>query len=328
MAKLIEIMESRKVYWLVEQPEGSRFFKFPDVKAVLERTPHYVIKTWMGHFGGQMPKPTMLVGNVPTDMAHALAKEKPPNLKMGWGAEKKGRWVSGTKNLGDSAMYPENFVNAYADAFQNATSLPTSLCPESVWEPLTGCPLAPVARCGGVADFMERKAASKGCQKITEFFVKAKPVKASWKDNCIKVFLPGPLTDKPAEPLTDNPTEPVETMVDEAVKVILAGPLTDKPAEPLTENLTDTEPLEGICEGQPNTCLNKAFLDGLPKTRLNKDNPGTNDEASDMHVETGSLFCCDSSDEDDDILASHFQHAMADPLPLSRSPVVWQNGGA
>ena len=296
MAKLIEIMESRKVYWLVEQPEGSRFFKFPDVKAVLERTPHYVIKTWMGHFGGQMPKPTMLVGNVPTDMAHALAKEKPPNLKMGWGAEKKGRWVSGTKNLGDSAMYPENFVNAYADAFQNATSLPTSLCPESVWEPLTGCPLAPVARCGGVADFMERKAASKGCQKITEFFVKAKPVKASWKDNCIKVFLP--------------------------------GPLTDKPAEPLTENLTDTEPLEGICEGQPNTRLNKAFLDGLPKTRLNKDNPGTNDEASDMHVETGSLFCCDSSDEDDDILASHFQHAMADPLPLSRSPVVWQNGSA
>ena len=173
MAQLIRIMTSRQLFWLIEQPEGSRYFKLPPMETVLTEVNHTVIKTWLGHWGNHMPKPTMLVGNIPKSFHH-LHKPKPANLKMGYGAEKKGRWVSGTKNLAGSAMYPERFVEEYASLFSKASPLTKDECAdESVWEPLSATtPLAKISRAGGVKDFVDRQAAASGSMKLTDFFKK------------------------------------------------------------------------------------------------------------------------------------------------------------
>lgn len=177
MAVLIKILEARQVFWLIEQPKGSKFFSHPDMHHVLSLVHHVSIRTYMGHWGHPMAKATLLVGRVPKEM-EGLAKPKPEGIERGWGSakQKNGKWVSATKNLGRSAAYPQGFCEEYAARFAVSTSLPTTPLPAdySIWE-TTGAAqvLAPKAQPGGVKDFLAKKEKARGNALITSYFKKA-----------------------------------------------------------------------------------------------------------------------------------------------------------
>ena len=175
MAQLIRILTSRRVHWLIEQPASSLFFKYPSMAEVLSDISHTIIKTWMGAFGHEMPKPTMLVGNV-SRFFESLHQPKPIGTCSAHGAERKGKWISGTSKLALSAEYTDTFANDCADVFALGTELRQDnrdLC-ASVWEPFCN-QKAPVSRAGGVKDFLDRSARAKKCKKITEFWQATSP---------------------------------------------------------------------------------------------------------------------------------------------------------
>jgi hypothetical protein len=178
LAVLIKICVSRGVFWLVEQPSTSKFFEFNDMAEVLQNTPYRRIGTWMGHWGSEMPKCSILVGDVPANF-EALAKPKPQNLKGGWGTEKTGKWVSGNANLPKSAAYPQAFVDELGELFASSTSIQPETLEDKdsdyVWEyghfgVATGgsVSLNPISKPGGVKG--SGTLCGEGSIKITEFF--------------------------------------------------------------------------------------------------------------------------------------------------------------
>ena len=95
----------------------------------------------MGHWGLKMKKPTILMMNMPEVFEHGLKKDMPngQNIVKDWGAKKSGRWVAGTKNLADSAAYPERYCEEIAELFELSTTFKKEdLQNDSIWESTCG----------------------------------------------------------------------------------------------------------------------------------------------------------------------------------------------
>ena len=63
MALLWEVIKVRKGIMWLEQPGSSRMHLHPRLHQFLQRYPTYECRTWMGCFGGETPKPTVLRSN-------------------------------------------------------------------------------------------------------------------------------------------------------------------------------------------------------------------------------------------------------------------------
>jgi len=178
LSALIKICASRKIWWLIEQPSTSKFFEYPDMEEALRQVPWMRLRTWMGAFGGPMPKPTILVGSVPKEFL-VLAKAKPKGLQGGHGSKKVGKWVTGTKDLAGSAAYPWDFCTEVATCFGSTSMHPKLALEEQVedhpWEfgyynMLGGLRTRKVETSpGGVVEYKKHKA-PKGNSFITDFF--------------------------------------------------------------------------------------------------------------------------------------------------------------
>ena len=63
MALLWELIKVRKGIMWLEQPGSSRMHLHPRLHQFMQRNPTYECHTWMGCFGGETPKPTVLRSN-------------------------------------------------------------------------------------------------------------------------------------------------------------------------------------------------------------------------------------------------------------------------
>ena len=63
MALLWELIKVRKGIMWLEQPGSSRMHLHPRLHQFMQRNPTYECRTWMGCFGGETPKPTVLRSN-------------------------------------------------------------------------------------------------------------------------------------------------------------------------------------------------------------------------------------------------------------------------
>lgn len=176
IAKLIEVAASRGIYWLIEQPSSSAFWEHPSMKHVLELFEHARVWTYIGHWGLKMKKPTILMMNMPEVFEHGLKKDMPngQNIVKDWGAKKSGRWVAGTKNLADSAAYPERYCEEIAELFELSTTFKKEdLQNDSIWE--STCGLKDASNRNLMPGGVKEHAKASGTRKLTDFFKVKQP---------------------------------------------------------------------------------------------------------------------------------------------------------
>ena len=78
---LIVLMWTRNVYYILEQPENSRFLKTPNMQHAVEITGGYLSPlTYQRAFGHDMPKPTRFTTNWPRAVLNTLIRKQPLEL--------------------------------------------------------------------------------------------------------------------------------------------------------------------------------------------------------------------------------------------------------
>ena len=78
---LIVLMWTRNVYYILEQPENSRFLKTPNMQHAVEITGGYLSPlTYQKAFGHDMPKPTRFTTNWPPAVLDTLIRNQPLEL--------------------------------------------------------------------------------------------------------------------------------------------------------------------------------------------------------------------------------------------------------
>ena len=78
---LIVLMWTRNVYYILEQPENSRFLKTPNMQHAVEITGGYLSpQTYLKAFGHDMPKATRFTTNWPPAVLETLIRKKPLEL--------------------------------------------------------------------------------------------------------------------------------------------------------------------------------------------------------------------------------------------------------
>ena len=78
---LIVLMWTRNVYYILEQPENSRFLKTPNMQHAVEITGGYLSPlTYQKAFGHDMPKPTRFTTNWPHAVLNTLIRKQPLEL--------------------------------------------------------------------------------------------------------------------------------------------------------------------------------------------------------------------------------------------------------
>ena len=116
MALLWELMKVRNgIFWL-EQPGSSKMHLHPRMHQWMQQNPTYECRTWMGCFGGETPKPTILRSNrwYVTKMKRRMTEELRKSLSTTCTRTVHpitGRLeCSGGKRLKESQVYPKQYA--------------------------------------------------------------------------------------------------------------------------------------------------------------------------------------------------------------------------
>ena len=118
LAVLLTAANARNVYWVIEQPISSKLWIFPPIAQCLSSTLRAT--TYMGSFGHDMVKPTILAGTLST--LAKLKRRKPQWFApLQWGDReyyiRNANGVRGGRHLHCSAEYPEAFCSALLQAW-------------------------------------------------------------------------------------------------------------------------------------------------------------------------------------------------------------------
>ena len=114
LAILVLLLTKRGCHWVIEQPGSSFLFLHPDMESALNCVTVFRWFLWLGNYGHTMPKPTILINNLPMAQTDIFDVRGKPRLAKHGATEKKGKWVCGTKKLGESASYPVGFCEKFA----------------------------------------------------------------------------------------------------------------------------------------------------------------------------------------------------------------------
>lgn len=117
----IRLMLERGVWCVLEQPANSWMFKLPVFRSLISDFGLCRVSLWMGSYGHDLPKPTHLLGNMPTlqQMRHGIASRTPSNgmrkprtCKKQYHYKNAQGKVCGGRDLASSAAYPARFCVA------------------------------------------------------------------------------------------------------------------------------------------------------------------------------------------------------------------------
>ena len=107
-------------YWALEQPSSSKFFDWPSIEDhIAKNLRAWHLQVWMGSHGHPMLKSCDFELIYPSEHFLALRLPKPEDGKCdsSLGTKKVGKWVSGTKDLQSSQIYPPAFCDMFAKLF-------------------------------------------------------------------------------------------------------------------------------------------------------------------------------------------------------------------
>ena len=82
IAAIIVLCAVRGLFFIIEQPGDSQFFKYPAIKSALENVHARLYTTYQMHFGTELPKETVLASNMPADLMGTIVRGKPKCGKM------------------------------------------------------------------------------------------------------------------------------------------------------------------------------------------------------------------------------------------------------
>ena len=123
---VLEILALRGVYWIIEQPTGTKMWEYPAVQACLQRQGAAEVCLEQGAYGAQSVKPTTLMGTAP--WLHEMERKCTPGMRQELkesGActtakytDKSGRKrCQGTPELKGTQAYPHGLGAQHARCF-------------------------------------------------------------------------------------------------------------------------------------------------------------------------------------------------------------------
>ena len=131
MSLIVWLLESKKAFWLYEQPHSSLMFQHPRMQQLVKACTIFRTHMYMGAFGAESPKPTFLWGPV-----RDVAKFSLPLPDREWtqtvnkSVKDDGTvQISGNANLKATQTYPKEFGVATVRIWRKAIkrSLPQVL---------------------------------------------------------------------------------------------------------------------------------------------------------------------------------------------------------
>ncbi len=122
VASLCSLASARGVWWIVEQPSSSLMFEYCPWVVLAEGLRPRFVRSYMGAFGADTPKLTLLVGTAPFlgELKRGLRPsdgQRIRNLDVSLTKRSADGRISGSKALKGTQSYPLGFGNAVAAAF-------------------------------------------------------------------------------------------------------------------------------------------------------------------------------------------------------------------
>lgn len=113
----LRLMLERNVWCVLEQPANSWMFKIPVFRSLISDFRLRRVSLWLGTYGHDLPKPTHLVGNMPTlenmrRVCPTKGQRARKQFKKQYHYQNASGKVCGGKDLSSSACYPVRFCEA------------------------------------------------------------------------------------------------------------------------------------------------------------------------------------------------------------------------
>ncbi len=138
LAPLLRLASERSVWWILEQPRASWLLKQAAIVGLSSCCETLSVQTWMGSYGHMMPKPTTLLGTLPTlpmlirdppGRSSGPGRSGPSSSSAGCSGQhdreycfytKHGKQVTGGRDLHLSASHTEAFAMQTHAAWERA----------------------------------------------------------------------------------------------------------------------------------------------------------------------------------------------------------------
>ena len=137
VALLVWVLESKKAFWLYEQPHSSLLFQHPRMQQIVRKLSIYRCHMHMGSYGAASPKPTFLWA--PTPWVYRFSIPLPADREWEPTVTKKVRadgsvQVTGNETLKGTQAYPQEFGLATVRVWRHAVKRLIPKTP-AVWGP-------------------------------------------------------------------------------------------------------------------------------------------------------------------------------------------------